>query len=111
MLIGPTTWSKDTTELEFAQYGDGQLAMVARGKDGQPALKLSVNLSGLDAPRPRGDQVWIKTWAENEGVAEALVRAGIVTLVGQTFPVNNFGSVAVLAELTPAALAELERQR
>lgn len=111
MIIGPTRWTT-RTELEFAQYGNGAIAMIANDPDtGQVALKLTVNLEGLDPPWCRDDQVWLKTWAENEGVPEALVAAGIVTLPGLKFPVNPWGSEAVLATLTPAAAAELERVR
>lgn len=112
MLMGPTRWSTAPAEIEFARYGDGTIAMLANDpKTGAPQLKLTVCLEGLEGVCPLGDwQVWLKTWSENEGVAEALVKAGVVTLAGRFYPVNAHGSHAVMATLTPAAVAEFCRQ-
>ena len=108
MKIGPTRWCKTETDLAFAEYGDGSLALLALDpQTGQPALKLTVNMADTAAPKVLHPIVWLKTWAENEGVAEALVEAGIVTLNGFAFEVNQFGSLAVMATLTPATLLAL----
>jgi len=39
--------------------------------------------------------VWIKTWSENEGILEALVKAGIVEKIDYQL-VNDYGAVAEL---------------
>jgi hypothetical protein len=111
MLLGPTKYSTEATEIEFARYGDGTIAILARDPDGQPALELTVCLADVPGTPAIGPhQVWLKTWSENEGVVAAAVKAGLVTLPGGRFAVNPYGSEAVLADLTPAAVAELITQ-
>jgi len=67
--------------LTFLHYKDGSVAIVGHGwNTGEPLFTATVWLP--DAP----DEgcVWLKGWEENEGVPEALVKAGVVRLTGRT---------------------------
>ena len=99
-------------DLAFALYGDGTVALLALSPSGI-AAKITVCLDALTGvPKiDKARQVWIKTWAENEGFAQALAAAGVATPSGPVYEVNRFGSLAVLADLSDAALAELRAAR
>lgn len=100
-----------TGVIEFAEYGNGQTAMLLScAGTGEPLFKPTVNLEELGAPEPGQDQVWLKTWSENEGVADDLVAAGIVKLTGQQFHVGH-DAYALLADLTPLAVEALRIAR
>lgn len=91
--------------VEFSTYPfNREIAIRIYAEDGQPEATATVALQ--DAPNARSrNGVWLKGWSENEGVPEALVKAGIVTLTGETYPTGFCD--AVFGELTPVALAEL----
>lgn len=110
MKIGPARYTR-AGDVEFAVYGNDQTAIIIIREGGERECVATVNLEGLGAPEPGPDQVWIKTWSENEGIDAALVSSGVVTLSGTSFSVNNWGSIALLANLTPAAIAERLTQR
>jgi hypothetical protein len=109
MKVGPARYTR-AGDVEFSQYENGWLAIVIVDEIGQPECKATTNLEALGAPTPSASQVWLKTWSENEGIEAALESAGVVKLTGERFHCG-FDAVALLAELTPAALAELEVQR
>lgn len=70
-----------TYQLLRGEYVYGGTAIMARTEDGEPAFVLSVYLDG----RPLGQGLfWAKTWGENDGILEELVRRGIVREVGTT---------------------------
>jgi hypothetical protein len=52
--------------------------------------------------------VWLKGWSENEGLPEALEKAGVLKLTGKTSPTGY--CEAQHAELTEAGIAELKKQ-
>ncbi len=83
---------------QIAFYHDGSTALKLEMPDGQPLLTVSVNLEEWGAKTPPKDQIWIKTWSGNEGIAEALEKAGVVTLTGLTLD-GPHDTVAVLAKL------------
>ncbi len=88
--------------VEFAQYVEGGLAMtIWDGPERQATA--TVNLAPYGSRKLAPDEVWLKGWAENEGLPEALERAGFVILTGETMPAGTF-VVAHLAKLTPEAL-------
>jgi hypothetical protein len=106
-------FGKDVGVLEFARYGDGTTAMQFNTMYGEPLCRATVCLEGLGAPPLAPDQVWIKTWAENEGVLEMLEDSGVVVRDPNQPPFEASGNpdaLAVMAFLTPLALAELEFQ-
>lgn len=63
-------------ELVKAQYGNGRTALqLIDAQDGEPVATATVNLPG----EPLGSgEVFIKDYAENEGMVAALAEAGIV---------------------------------
>lgn len=98
-------------DVSFAQYVNGQTALRIVGEDGEQVAICTVNLEALGALDFGPNKIWVKTWSENEGINLDLARAGVATSTGIEFAVNVYGSVAVLMDLTPAAIAELEAQR
>ena len=109
MKIGPTKHGR-AGDIEFAAYGNGETAIIVT-RDGEREYVATVNLEGLGALEPGPGQIWVKTWSENVGVEEALMDAGIATPTHQRFACGPYDAIAVLMDLTPAALAECVRQR
>lgn len=63
------------------QYGDGSLALTFTSPDGEPLLTLSVNLGAYGMVAPEG-HVYVKDYAESEGLAAGMEAAGIAAPVG-----------------------------
>lgn len=61
-------------------YGSGRVALSLVDEEG-PVATATVNLPGV---KLGPNQVAIKSYAENEGLLEALVAAGVVKPTGQT---------------------------
>lgn len=104
--------------LEFGRYRSGELSIeiFLRGVGsaltpelGMKATTATVALLEYGHPRPRFGCVWLKTWSENEGIAEALVSGGCVELTGRS-TVTGRGVVAQEAKLTSEALKVLAEQ-
>lgn len=111
MITFPAThFVREPTEVRFARYANDHLAVYTIDPDGQPAIKLSVNLEEMEAPTPRPHEFWCKTWSENQGVLEAIRSSGLAVCAGSVFSVNDFGSRAHLMRLTAAGIAELTEQ-
>jgi len=88
--------------VEFSKYPyNGETAIRVFSEDGEPEATATVALESAPPARSRNG-VWLKGWSENEGVPEALEKAGIVKLTGETHPTGF--CEAVFGELTPAAL-------
>ena len=64
------------------KYGNGSQAITATTLQGEPQFTATVALDEL----PADGCVFLKGWSENEGIPEALVKAGIVELTGRTVP-------------------------
>ena len=63
-------------EILFKQYSNKRTAIVLRdSEDGSPIATATINL--LDIPLQE-DEVIIKDYAENEGMYEALLEAGVI---------------------------------
>jgi hypothetical protein len=106
LRVGPAKWMHGGV-IKFGRYGSGELAMqIVNEMDGQPEAKATVALVP-DAEHPGEFSVWLKGWSENEGIPEALEKAGIVKLTGRTFATGHV--VAQHAELTEAARAALAK--
>lgn len=107
--------------IDFALYPSGEIAIMIIDRDGTsepglsyPGERLGVATTALVAygyPRPEPGNVWLKTWSENEGIAEALVAGGVVELNSEACVVGPFKSIALGARLTPAALEAFKRQQ
>ena len=89
-------------ELRWGLYYDERQLIPALQlyTDSEWGLELlaaaTVNLPALG---PSDGCVILKTWSENEGLAEQLVEAGVVELTGETIAVNQWGSLAVEARV------------
>lgn len=97
--------------LRLRQYADGTLAVQIEyiehddGFDYPESETLSVNMSAyLPAPAPA--HFYVKDYAENEGLAEALVQAGVAEVVGDPIHFGPFNTTVRLVRLTDKVLAE-----
>lgn len=77
-----TKFCDEDVELQFAKYPNGSIAIQAFTLFGEPQFIATVALDEV----PPENHVFLKGWSENEGVPEALVKAGIVELTGRTLP-------------------------
>lgn len=107
MKVGPTKYCKRETETAWSHYQEtGETALVLMDDDGSVALKATVCPPSGNL-RAGHDWIWLKGWSENEGVVDALVKAGVVTLM--TNAVAQCGhQVALAGKLTEAAQEELD---
>ncbi|MEC9362388.1 MAG: hypothetical protein VYC42_04110 [Pseudomonadota bacterium] len=92
----------------WLSYGNGRLALelVAVGDEdcfaGEPIATATVN---LNAPLAAGE-IFVKDYAENEGMLDALIHAGVVEADHTPMPVGPFGADCARCRLTPAAREE-----
>lgn len=78
-------------------YRDERIAIrLIDAYDGEPVATSTVF---LEHERPPLNHVHIKEWSENEGMTEALIKAGMVRYTGKKVEVNNHGDYANLCEL------------
>ena len=68
----------EEVNLHFGNYGDGSPSITATSLDFEPMFKATVALN----EKPADGCVFLKGWSENEGIPEALVKAGVVELTG-----------------------------
>src|SRR4051812_41388986 len=66
--------------VEKRQFGNGRVALALVDEEG-PVATATMNLPTATLGR---NQVLIKSYAENEGMLEALIAAGVVTPTGET---------------------------
>lgn len=91
LKVGPAKHFTSGT-VEFAKYGNGETAIIINGAEGEKLAVASVNMQGTvdaqgnEAKMPGPKHVWLKGWSENEGIPDALEKAGIVKRTGETFP-------------------------
>jgi hypothetical protein len=112
MKLGKTRYMEAGAIVKFAQYGNGQTAILGMLSNGGVAIKATVNLEAIEgAPVPAADEVIIKTWGENEGMVEALLAGGVIEPPRATFTFGRFDTRAAIARLTPAALALREASK
>ena len=105
MKVGKSTHSNGGT-VELAFYHHGGSALIVVDDESLPEYTASVNMiETIPEPLPY-DEVWLKTWSENEGVPEALVAAGVVELTGDFAQAGH--STVVKARLTDEAKTALD---
>lgn len=75
-------YSRGKYRITFGKYGNGSIAIQGFTLDSEPQFKATVALDEV----PPDNHVFLKGWSENEGIPEALVKAGIVELTGRTIP-------------------------
>lgn len=91
-------------QVTLEKYADGSLALCAADvdEDGLPNEEtFSMNLSHYDMRPPKG-HVFVKDYSEHEGLAQALVNAGLVRIV-EPITFGPFGT-GYLVEITDATL-------
>lgn len=71
---------RGTYRLLRGEYAYGGTAIMAQNEEGEAAFVLSVFLEDT-APFP--GEFWVKSWSENEGIAEELERRGIIEFTGE----------------------------
>lgn len=91
--------SLDEVGLIQGRYSVGWLVHAGWYGDSTPTLRL-VSDRGVEATLtvsmpdlPANGCVWLKGWAENEGLPEALVAAGVVELTGRKQPTGHVEAV------------------
>lgn len=72
--------------VEFGEYLNGEIAITIYNIEGERIAVASVNMEGKGAKTPGPKHVWLKGWSENEGIPEALEKAGILKRTGETHP-------------------------
>jgi hypothetical protein len=82
-------YCKEEAELTFAKYSNGSMAIIGYSEFGEPLFTATVALSQL----PPEGHIFLKGWSENEGIPEALEKAGIVKLTGRTIPTGYVEAV------------------
>lgn len=98
----------NNAQVSVQKYTDGSLALVAEDLDeyGLPNTEtFSVNLGPAYGLNPPEGHVYIKDYAEHEGLASALAEVGIVTIVEKV----HFGphsSTAHLVKINDALVKE-----
>lgn len=108
LKVGPAKFMRGGY-LAFSHYPfNGEIAIRIYSEDGEPEATATVALEHAPDARERNG-VWLKGWSENDGVPEALEKAGIVKLTGETHPTGF--CEAVFGELTPMALEVLAEGR
>ena len=112
LRVGAAQWTIPGI-LRFARYQSGEIAIEILTPEGEQQLVATVALVPYGAPRPGEYGLWLKGWSENEGVPEALVQAGVVTLTGRKHRTGHAEALhAELTEIGRAALVQgLEAER
>ncbi|MDM4770878.1 hypothetical protein [Solimonas sp. SE-A11] len=95
----------------FGKYRNGRIAiqLVAAGDAsgdvevmcGEPIATATVN---VDRIALEADEVLIKDYAENEGMSDALVAAGLVQPLLKVIHIGGFQAQCAIGRLTPTAL-------
>ena len=106
MNVGPTKYIPGGT-VKFGRYDNDEIAIEIMALDGsgEAEAAATVNMAPYGAPLAGPEHVWLKGWTENEGLPEALVKAGVCTLAGVEFTYGH--APAQLAKLSDEALAEI----
>ena len=72
----------EPAKLSFNFYDNGSAAITAASMEGEPLFTATVALDEIPLP----GHVFLKGWSENEGIPEALEKAGVVEFTGRTIP-------------------------
>lgn len=113
ILVGPTKYSNKPTLVKFGYYypekeeaADARIAITLVSTTGEAMLVATVNLE--IAPEP--NHVFIKNYSENEGVEEALEKAGVIEQFGEGRYARSGYVLVRHYKLTEKALKELAEQ-
>lgn len=91
MIITTPLWSFDV-KLVTATYQNGTMAIEGVSNDSlrEPCFTATV---AIPMARPAEGCVFLKGWSENEGLPEALEKAGVVRLTGRKVPTGYVEAV------------------
>ena len=86
--------------VELSRYHDGTTAVTLIDDEGLVAVA-SVNMTdfGVIPEYLPNYRFFCKDWSENEGMVQALVKAGVAKELGEVIEVNPWGSKAHFMEL------------
>lgn len=105
--LPPFGFSREETLVAVGMHLDRSPALIlVDALTYAPAMKCTVFVG--EAARDTPAHVWIKTWSENEGLAPALVSAGVVELT-HAFATCGFKD-ATGAKLTQAFIDALPKR-
>lgn len=106
LSVGPAVHSQGG-QIGIGFYGNGEIALFVESERGREAVA-TVNLEGNEPSPPTlsDDYVWLKGWSENEGLPEALEKAGLVKLLDDKWPAGF--THAVLAEILEPLSKEIK---
>ena len=101
-VIGHLDWLGGWSDLriEHGCYYDGTRSVMLVTRTGELLTKASTCLAEYGLA-PRGDCFWIKTYSEGEGLADALVAAGVVSRTGRMVRFGVHGAGAEECAFTP----------
>ncbi len=74
-----TNYINEEVKLVFGHYSDDSIAIKGLSLYGEPVFTATVALD----EKPAEGCVFLKGWSENEGVPNALIKAGVVELTGR----------------------------
>jgi hypothetical protein len=83
--VGPSKYSKGGRVYLSTYAHGGMIALIVKWDDDYPPEYIATVNMSLSRPLAK-NEVWLKGWGENEGVPEALEKAGILKLTGETMP-------------------------
>lgn len=102
LRVGPAKYSNGGT-IEFHRYHNGEIVIDVIADDGQREARATVALEFATNAASRNG-VWLKGWSENEGLPEALEKAGIVKRTGEKHA-TGFCEAEFAELLVPAEVA------
>ena len=108
LRVGPAVYT-NAGYVRFGRYASGEIAMEILDETDEPQCVATLSLVPYGAPHPGEYGVWLKGYSANDGVPQALVDAGIVTLTGRRHLTGY--AQALHAELTERARAALDSHR
>jgi len=91
--------------ISIGFYGEGAVALMIESDRGREAVA-TVNIPEIDLP---DEQIILKDWSENEGIPEALEKAGLIVLTGESVPTGFV--LAPIAKMRDALLKEVQKAR
>jgi hypothetical protein len=97
-----TRYLDDHAVLFKGRYADGSTALRLLSDIGEPLSTPTVCMVDYEA-KPEEGNVFVKDWAENEGMLHALQNAGIVGPTIREIPAGPYGCIAYECKLLAEA--------
>lgn len=104
-----TKYVNEPVNVYFGRYRDKSIAIISKSKDGEPMSTFTVCMMEYGLT-PGLKQVFIKTWSENDGVLECLIREGLVTDTDKRYDAGFVRQGCALCELTPKSIEAIIEQ-